>query len=98
MTSPSSTCATHGSTKSTSTGEPLTSKVELSRSQQDLSSVSSSFKQSALSHCPLTNYLKDPTTAHVEPRHVSPQESSRIYNKKETFLKHLEDTLNDGKK
>ncbi|PMD33090.1 hypothetical protein L207DRAFT_639802 [Hyaloscypha variabilis F] len=112
MTYPSSSCATHGSIERytdalqyatianslTSTSEPLTSKVESSRSQQHLSPVSSPSQQSKPFYCPITNYLEDPTASHVEPRYLSLQESTRIENEKKSFLKHLDDTLNNGKR
>lgn len=44
-----------------------------------LSSSSAAGDQQNLSASRITNYLEDPTTSHVEPRHISPRDSARIH-------------------
>ncbi|KAE9372813.1 hypothetical protein N431DRAFT_439818 [Stipitochalara longipes BDJ] len=46
----------------------------------------------------IVDYLEDPTASHVQLQHFTPQESTRINTEKKSFLKSIDNTLNDNKK
>ncbi|PMD61988.1 uncharacterized protein K444DRAFT_360155 [Hyaloscypha bicolor E] len=96
---PSSTCATNGSVKSiphtygTSTSESQCTERDQQTPQNPSPSTSTSVDQHKLSTPPIASYLQDPATSHVEPRHTSPQESSRIYTERLSYLKGVDKAL-----
>ncbi|PMD26307.1 hypothetical protein NA56DRAFT_641793 [Hyaloscypha hepaticicola] len=101
---PSSTCPINGSARSTlSFDGNSSSKFEFSDLNKDKahprsSLTSTSLDQQELSTSRITDYLRDPTTSHVEPQHVSAHASLQILSEKKSHIKALEEVLNNNEK
>ncbi|KAE9374965.1 hypothetical protein N431DRAFT_455677 [Stipitochalara longipes BDJ] len=95
---PSSTCATHGSFQSILNYESSATNLQILKCDQENQhqrSPISAFERHELSASHITDYLKDLTIPGVQLQHISSHESLRILTKKKTYIKALEDILNN---
>jgi len=81
-----------------STSKPTSSQLKFNPSRKPSSPTPTFFNEYALSATRIADYLKDPTSSHVQPRHFHPEESLRMHTKTINSLREIDHTLTNYKK